>query len=706
MNKRFMKKHLQSRRNSQQKSRWHSWIKNHWFSVRTALCFMAAVLLIAGIPAMDLNASQATSYTYTIDDKGYFVRTQDAYLPDKTITDLGLASADDLFIDDYNMLYIADSGNKRIVKYDINKGIIAAILKYEDFNTPRGVFVTKAGDLYVADSAAKSVFRFNKDFELIEKFEKPTAPAFADTKFEPLRIAVDNIGNMYIVGEGVYNGIIQLAYTGEFIGYFTVNKTELTLAQAIQNFIFTRAQLAKLVARTPATFSNIYIDREGVVYTVSMGTNSTALKKHNTSGGNMFKDPIPSWDNVTDVYVDKEGIIYTSTARGYITAYSSTGELIFEFGAFTQSLDVAGVFSSLPSLAIDNNRNIWTVDGDKGYIQSFKPTEYAMMLYSSMNLYDNGLYKESLKNWSDVLRLNQMSVLAHNGVGKAYLKEQNYEEAMLHFKLAGNREYYSEAFWEVRNEWIQSYLVLFALIIVALVLINFLIKKLDKKKKVKHFKKRISKKCMEVPVLKEILYASKVPKKPMDLYYNIRRNTKGNVLGATIIYALFFAVFMLYQTSKGFIYQYTAVEDLDINSIVIGFFAILGLFIICNYLVTSINDGDGSFKQVYMIPAYGCIPAMVMLLAITVTSYGMTYNESFILTILLIIGVAWSLITIFLGLMTINDYTFRETVVSLFITVIFMVIVAIMALVIIIMWEKIWQFMLTIGKELFLNVFN
>lgn len=178
----------------------------------------------------------------------------------------------------------------------------------------------------------------------------------------------------------------------------------------------------------------------------------------------------------------------------------------------------------------------------------------------------------------------------------------------------------------------------------------------------------------------------------------------GSVSGATFLYVLFFAIFMLYQTSKGFIYQYTSIQNMDINSIVIGFFVFLGLFIICNYLVTSINDGDGSFKQVYMIPAYGCIPAMAMLLSVTVLSYGMTYNESFILTLLLVIGVVWSVITIFTGLMTVHDYTFRETVMSLIMTVIFMIIAAIMVLVIVIMWEKIWQFILTIGKELFLNV--
>ena len=65
---------------------------------------------------------------------------------------------------------------------------------------------------------------------------------------------------------------------------------------------------------------------------------------------------------------------------------------------------------------------------------------------------------------------------------------------------------------------------------------------------------------------------------------------------------------MIYQTGKGFIYQYTSVEDMDMGAVVVGFFAILILFIVCNFLVTSITDGDGTLKQVYMIPAYGIMP--------------------------------------------------------------------------------------------------
>jgi sugar lactone lactonase YvrE len=669
-----------------------------------AVLILLAAFVVSSIPMALASASQATSYTYTLDNKKFFTRTQDAYLPDKTITSLGLAAPDDLYIDDDNMLYIADSQNRRIVKYSINTDEIVGTLEYEGFSLPRGVFVTKEGRIYVADPSAKQIFVFDKDFNFIEAFGRPNAPSFADTPFEPLRIAVDNGGNMYIVGEGVYNGIIQLANSGDFLGYFTVNKTRLSFVQALQNAIFTRAQLANLVARVPTTFSNLFIDKEGIVYSTTMGTHLDGIKKHDTAGRNMFKTQDPGPDSMTDVYVDEQGIIYTSDNDGYIVIYSSTGDLIFSFGSYVIDMDVSGLYSKLPTIAVDRNGNIWTADGDKGYLQSFKPTDYALMVYNSMGLYEKGLYEEALEHWTQVLKLNQMSVLAHNGVGKAYLHAERYENAMEEFKVSGDREYYSEAFWEVRNTWIQGNLQYIVAILVVLWLISFSIRTFDKKHKFRQWKKALEEKLFAVPVLGDFLYGFKIPRHPIESYYSVRVKRKGTVAGASILYLLLFVIFMIYVTSKGFIYQYTAVEDMDINAIVIGFFAIIGLFVICNFLVTSIKDGDGNLQQVYMIPAYGCIPAMISMVSITIASYFLTYNESFLLTLTLMIGTAWSLISIFVGFMTVHDYTFKETVISLIITIVFMIIVAILALIIIIMWDQLWQFIKSLGKEMARNV--
>ena len=679
---------------------------------KSSALFLALIFTVMAV--LPVAASQATSYTYTMDDQSEMVRTQDAYLPDRTITDLGLSDPEDMIIDDNNQAYIVDTGNRRIVIFDLNTEKVVKVINkqtveskdFTGFDTPKGIFRTNEGEIYVADTGAKTVFRFTKDFEYVRRYDRPTAPIFADTNYEPSKVAVDSGNNLYIVSEGVYAGIIQLANTGEFLGYFTSNKATLTPQQVFLKIIYTKEQQKKSAALNtlPSTFSNVYVDKKGTAYSVCMGKGGDLLKKHSTNGKNMFNGAIISSDAFTDVTADDNGIIYASDSKGFIWVYTNSGEVIFSLGEQAEDTDISGLFSSLTTIAVDRDGNIWTADGKKGFLQSFTPTEYATTIFKALDEYENGDYDDALKDWNYVLQLNQMSVLAHNGVAKAYFNAEKYDKAMEHFEIAGNRDGYSDAFWEVRNKSIQKWLGTVLVILIILIALKVIIGFVDKNKIIKKKKRALGKVLKNTPVIGEIGYAFKCAKHPIDRYYDIRVHKNGSMIAATIIYIVFFGVYMLYQTSKGFIYQYTKVEDMDMGAVVVGFFAILILFIVCNYLVTSITDGDGTLKQVYMIPAYGLMPVMICMLATIGMSYVLTYNESFILTVIMIIGLVWSIAVIFEGLSTVHDYDFKNTVVSLLITAVFMLIAAIVVLVVIIMWEQLYDFLLTVGKEIIRNV--
>uniref|UniRef100_UPI003FEEDAD1 YIP1 family protein n=1 Tax=Roseburia sp. TaxID=2049040 RepID=UPI003FEEDAD1 len=665
------------------------------------LCLVGFICLTGG---ESVAASQATTYTYTHDDKMNYSRTQDAYLPQQTITKLGLNAPEDMFIDKNNMMYIADTGNLRIVKYDISRGALDAVYTYEGFQTPKGIYVTGNGNIYVADSKAKAVFVFDKDFELIRTLEKPEVPAYGDAAYEPSKVAADESGNIYIVGEGVYNGIIQMSEEGNFLGFFAVNKADLSLFQKIQTLVFTREQLSRLLNRNPTTFANVMLDQRGIVYTVTLGKKINPIKKHKTNGSNMFAEDVYGFTDISDIWVDENLLIYSASKRGYIDVYTPEGEWLFEFGSEVSNQDVAGLYSSLSTLAVDQNGYIWTVDGIKGYLQSYAPTSYASKVYEALALYDGGHYEQALDVWSDVLAMNQMSVVAHDGIGKAYMSEYEFESAMEHFEVAGNHEQYSEAFWELRNVWLQKYLKYLLIAILILYLVSVAIDKFDREKKWKKKKAAWKNQLMNVKGIGDTCYGFVTARHPLDGYYDVRIGKKGSVLGASILYGLLFLSFMLYMLGKGFIYQYYDVQDLDVGSIVIGFFTFLGLFVVCNYLVTSINDGQGDLKQVYMTVAYAAVPLILALFSITVLSYCVTTNEAFFLSVILVIGVVWTMILVFLGLQTVHNYTVKETIKGILLTILLMFVVVVVVLLVTIMWEQVWKFLSTVGEELTQNV--
>lgn len=667
---------------------------------------LLAVSMIGGVVA---EASQTTSYTYTVVDEGdggvSYTRTQDAYIPERTITKMGLNAPEDMYINQDNVMYIADTGNKRIVTYDIDTDEVKDEFSYKEFQSPKGICVTKNGDVYVADSKAKALFIFDKNWELVRKISRPEVPAFGETAFEPSKVSADESGNIYLVGEGVYSGIIQLSQKGDFLGFFAVNKANLTLFQKIQSVVFTREQLARLLDRNPTTFANVALDDRGIVYTVTLGSPQNPIKKHKTNGSNMFTETIFGYPDISDVWIDENLLIYTSSKRGYIDVYTPQGELIFEFGSYVSNMDVAGLYTSLTTMAVDQNGYIWTIDGIKGYVQSYRSTEYATQVYKALDLYDNGHYDEALKVWDDVLALNQMSVIAHNGIGNAYMSQYDFANAMEHYEVAKNHSKYSDAFWELRNVWLQKYLGYFLVGAFLLFLIFFAVGKLDKEKKVQKCKAAIGEKIRSIRGVGDTMYAFRVARHPLDSYYDIRVGKTGTVLGATVLYVLLFVSFMLYMLGKGFIYQYYDVQDLDISSIVVGFFALISLFVVCNYLVTSINDGEGTLKQVYMLLAYATLPLTLVFIGITIVSYGVTTNEAFFLSVALLIGAVWTIILIYIGLQTVHNYTAGETIKSVLLTVLLAFVVVVVIMIVTIMWDQVWTFLSTLGEELTQNVF-
>jgi hypothetical protein len=506
----------------------------------------------------------------------------------------------------------------------------------------------------------------------------------------------------------VASGVIQLSNSGSFLGFFTTNRTRLTFMEMLQNMIYTRTQLARVADRVPPTIANVFIDSRGIIYTATAGVGVDGVQKHNAAGVNMLEDTT-TIGSIISVWVDEQGIIYAVSSNGIISVFSPDGDLLFLIPAIGGGFfaeDRAGLFHTLSAIAVDSRGYIWGLDSYKGFLQSIAPTDYALNIYHALALFSEGYYVESRAVWAEVLHLNQMSSLAHTGMGRAYIFDFEYEQALPHFRVAGNRGLYSQAFWEIRNLWLQRYIGIFVAVFVSLFIATRVALRLDKKKRYIKWKKRMGEKIRGVPALYNILYSFHVSRHPVDGFYQIKMRNAGSFAGATVMYVLFFASFLYYQIGKGFIFQYTTVADMDLNVLIFGFFALLFLFIYANYLSSSIMDGDGRMKEIYMVVGYSALPLILSLVGVTWLTHIFTYNEQVFITFFLILGICWSIVNVLLGLTEIHAYFFRETLKSMFATFCLMAVGALVLLVFFVMWGQFSQFGLELIGEGWRNVTN
>lgn len=670
-----------------------------------------------------VSAADGTTYTYTISVDGDYVRTQEAYLASTVYMQRqGLLQPSDLTVYG-DEVYIADTGNKRIVVFN-KKDNTTREINNEVFVGPSGLFVNEE-KIYVADAAAEAVFICDHQGNLLQTIARPVDSPLMSTSsiFKPTNVVVTNDGNIIVVGEGAYDGLMQFGEDGEFRGYFAANKRSLTLLERIQEIIYTREQKAQQQTRKPRAIQNIDLSVNGLVYSVTQSAEvtyawadaeaktSNAVKLHNMAGKdilspNEFMDD--EW-NYVDVAAGPYGNVYALTQTGLIYEYDSSGNLIFSFGGRAVSNDRYGLFSSATAIDLDEEGFLYVLDKERGFIQVFVPTEFAVVNHQAIYDLEKGNYVESEENWQQILRLNGMSKIAHIGYGKSLLRQQKYGEALKHFKIANARDDYSECFWEIRNVIINRYIV-WAVGTLFLLLVAFMIKGAVRPRKKK--KQYNTRGIDEIPargirrLAGDFRYCRIMLRHPIDAIYYIKVGKRGGLVSAGLLILIAYAVYMADILGRGFIFNENRLSTLSPALLTCIFFIVLLLFMIGNYMVSSINEGEGTMKNIVITAAYSLIPYIIMGIATIALSYVLTQNEAFFVTLVWYIGVIWSAVLLVLSILNIHNYTLKQTVKNILLTIFFAIIALVMVAILYLVWDKVFDFISEVISEVTYRVQN
>ncbi len=684
--------------------------------------FLSFLFIIAPFSTISVKASGSGSdgipyETYTLGTNNRIVPTKAAYVPYGILNgkDITLSSPKDLY--NYNdQIYVADTGNKRIVIIALD-GTLVDILQYNEFVEPTGIFVNESY-IYVADRKASSIFVFNHDKTLYKKYEKPQESLFGkNSPFVPTKIAVASSGLMYIIGEGSTNGVITINKYGEFMGFVGINSTTFSLRKYLYNFFVSGGSLAR---QTPSAPTNITIGVNGNIFTTNATNVTETFKRLNISGSNtLASDTYYPQEEITDITISDDNYIYICTVDGNIYEYDVNGKLLFKFATLDASnQDILGLTTRLDAIEVDSLGNIYALDATKNNIQIYQRTAFVNVLHKAVDMYNDGKYLQSKDLWELVLKENNNFAFAHTALGWSYFKEDNYDAALNEFYLSKNYSGYSSVFWEIRNQYIQAYTGWFVLFIVALFVLYKIIKSLiyrksyvlENGKKIPMFVHNMQEDyaskehsvfvSKSVNCLKELKYSFRILRHPADTCYGIKRQHKASVLSATIILLVFLVTYILNLYCSAFLFRYHG----SVNSVLVQLLIILAIFALwclVNYLISTLNDGEGWLKDIYIASCYCLLPYILIKLPLIPLSYCLTYNEQFIMSIANFVTYAWSGILLLMTIANIHNYSFKETLKNIILTILGMLIVAFTLLLVYMFMSQLIDFIISIIKEVF-----
>jgi len=694
--------------------------------IKRILIIFMLIVLTTFFAVSQNSVSAASAYnTYTTDRNGDLIETNEAYEAVYMMRSLSdgttLNGAKDMVIDSEDYIYIADTGNLRVLILDSNLDVVVSF--GEDFFVkPLGIAVVD--DLiYVADYGLGlvdsdigniSIWRFDKSLNEVTQVSVLSTPSSEILEidnfiFRPLKIAVDDNHTMYVVNEGTTSGVMIINENNRFIDYFASNSVDISLWDRIERILFSNNENVTLTKNIPTPVSNITLDGQGYYYTVTE-TNSDSstgdyLKKVNIAGTNFFPDDMYVYSDIVDVTTGSVGNVYTVTSTGFICEYDNLGNLLFMWGGKGVGNDKLGLFLSASSIAIDSNNNIYVIDDSSGRnsIQIFRETPFAEQVHEALDLYNQAKYVESIDVWKNVLRYNSMFDMAYKGIGLGYQMNEEYDIAMTYFKIAQDHEDYSEAYWDSRNLAMMNHAT--AMMWMILGGIGVLIAISITNKKYRYIQKALApvKSLTRYRYVRETVYMFRFLSHPADSCYEVKSKNKASMTSAWIILLLLFIIYILGLVYTGFVFNYVILENtvLVVEALVILLPIIL--FIISNFLMSSLMEGEGTFKATFINTIGALMPILVIYPFVIILSNFLTLNEAFLVQAGIFVMFAWSSILIYFNIKETHNYGVGQAFANLFLTILMMIILLIVLLMVYMMLIQVTNFVTDIIKEVILR---
>lgn len=199
-------------------------------------------------------------------------------------------------------------------------------------------------------------------------------------------------------------------------------------------------------------------------------------------------------------------------------------------------------------------------------------------------------------------------------------------------------------------------------------------------------------------------YAMYTVSHPMDAYYEIRHRERGSVPIAFILVILFALTFSINRMSASFIVNDVDPRDVNALTELLAVLLLFMLFCVGNWSITCLMEGEGRMKDIVTAVGYAMTPMIVTFNIATIISQLVTVDEAAFYSIIMGVGIAYSIIMALMGIMTVHNFTLGKTLVTILLTFVAMFIIIFVALLFTDLITQVYNFFYSIYQELIFRV--
>ena len=680
----------------------------------------------AYVPESEIDADYM-GLTNPVKMKALYPDLSDEELAKKMVP---ISSPGDLEVDENNNVYMVDTNNNRVIVLDPYYRLKFIIDSFKNLsgnidvlNAPEGVFITKEKNvngvieksrIFVCDTGNHRILTFDINGNFLSEIGKPESDLFdSNNGYNPKAVAVDRYDRLYVVDKMSGNGIIVMTDTGEFTGYIGAQQVQISTWDKIWRRFKTEEQKEQSTDSVPIPYNNIALAGDFIYVTIapsegtaeysSMQSSITSKSKEGTNAPvkmlnaagselmrrNGFYPPSGEVDfssslgvsatakvtsgasKVIDVAVGPENTwSIIDSKRAKVFTYDFDGNLLFAFGdtgSLLGNMEVTNEGISGLNAVVYQGNKLLLLDYIRGSFTTFSRTEYGDVLIAALENQNARRYDAAIADWTEVLKRNANFDAAYIGIGNALYRNHDYTGAVEQYQYAYDTENYSKAYSELRQQWVSDYLWVIPIAVAVLCFAIYWFVRVTTK-----INKKTAVSAGKRTYLQELLFGFHLILHPFDGFWDLKHEKRGSVRAGTTYLLITIATIYYQSIGAGYVTNPQG-NYISISGAVMNVCVPLALWIIGNWCITTLFDGEGSIKDVYIASTYSLLPLVLTTIPATIASNFVLASEVKMITLVTTIGFVWLGLLLFFGMMVTHDYTIGKNVITTLATLVGMI---------------------------------
>lgn len=187
---------------------------------------------------------------------------------------------------------------------------------------------------------------------------------------------------------------------------------------------------------------------------------------------------------------------------------------------------------------------------------------------------------------------------------------------------------------------------------------------------------------------------------PFEGFEDLRWKKGGSMRIAVVVLCLLFVQQLAYNRMYGFQYYSSYDKIFNIVPYIFRSFILFLTFVVANWAMCTLFDGEGSMKNIFINTAYSLIPFIGGYLIGTVLSHFLVQDEYIFIQAFEVIGTAWTVVLFISGMKAVHQFSFGKTLALLALTVVAMIAILFLLILLLTLFQQVLIFIFSIYTEL------